>query len=517
MSETEKRGTVKAILIMVFSMFMSRGLGFIRTAVLAGQAGTGTDADAYAFAFLLPDLLNQILAGGVLSVTFIPLFQSLDGDKKAQNRFFSNLFWIGTTIFSLFIVVSYYFTPQLITQIAGDNITESGSLALTIKLTRIILPAQLFFFWGALLNGSQYANKKFFLPSLTPVMYNLGIILGGVFLSPYIGIEGFTWGVVVGAFVGNVILPSFGSFRTGLRLQLHIEPKSALLKEWIIKTLPLIFTLGLAYSNETMARIFGSRSPEGEGALAALNYAYRLFMIFVGIFGQAFAAGIYPFLSKMANENRYDSMEKSLFSVLEKTAIFTILSSALLFVVRYDVVAILYERGEFTGESTIITANALVAYLPGMFFFSAVLLINRLFFAMKATYTTLIISLITLGITIPLYSTVGISLGVTGIGLMGSLAAILSFSLLLFRWKQIYKESNVKSFLFKIGHIIIVSIVAGGVAFGIQQLPLPDESTLLARIIRVSVISVPPLGLALVYFDRVKLLSLRSLLKRNRG
>ncbi len=497
-------------------MFMSRGIGFIRTAVLAGQAGTGTDADAYAFSFMLPDLLNQIMAGGALSVTFIPLFQSLDSNRDAQNRFFSNLFWIGTVVFISAITATWIWTPQLLSMAAGSNIAHGEVFDLTVKLTRIILPAQLFFFWGALLNGVQYANKQFFIPSLTAVIYNIGIIIGGLALTPWIGIDGFAWGVLVGAFVGNVVVQVPAVRKCGVSLIMHVDRKDAMLQEWFIKTIPLILTMGLAFSNELMSRIFGSRSPEGTGALSALNYSYRLFMIFVGMFGQAFAAGIYPFISKLANEKNLAEMEKMLFNVLEKSAALTLTATALLFVVRNDLTSLLFERGSFDASSTKITADALAAYLPGMFFFSGVLLMNRLFFALRQTYTTLIISLITLAITIPVYSTIGLKMGVIGIGLTGSLASFLTFALLLIRWKQIHRESKMKPFIISTVHITIVALVVGAIALALTTIPLPTDQTILWQSVRILVQTVPPFLLALIYYDRTNILSIKSLMRRGR-
>lgn len=514
MGSEEKKGTIKAIIIMMFSMLLSRGIGFARSMVLASQAGTGTDADAYAFSFLLPDLLNQLLAGGVLSVTFIPLFQSLSNDTERQNRFFSNLFWIGTVIFTAGIGITYALTPECIRLSAGKNIPHGEVFDLTVSLTRIILPAQLFFFWGAILNGVQYANKKFFMPSMTPVIYNIGIIVGGVALTPWIGIKGFSWGVVGGAFIGNVIMQVPSVVRMGIRIIPYVNFRDPMMKEWLFKTFPLVLTMGLAFSNELMGRIYGSRSPEGTGALAALNYSYRLFMMFVGIFGQAFAAGIYPFISKMATEKRYDDMETTFFSTLEKTAVLTLTASTLLFAVRYDLTALLFQRGSFTEESTRITAAALAAYLPGMYFFAGVLMTNRLFFALRQTYTTLIISVITLALTIPVYSTIGVKYGVVGIGLTGSLASFVTFALLLLRWRHIYPESKVNKFVLRTVHISIVAIIAGIAAILLGKLPLPDNHTVWAQAIRITIQTVPPLLLALVWFDRQKILPLRSLLRR---
>jgi putative peptidoglycan lipid II flippase len=518
MTKTIQRTAIHAVLIMLVANLLSRVIGLVRTVVLAGVVGTTGEGDAFTFAFLLPDILNQLLAGSVLSVTFIPIFQGFVKGKADDEKweFFSTLFFWGTLLFLIAISVIEVVAPSLLWKFAGENITNSPELfATTVKMTRIILPAQLFFFWGALFNGIQYSEKKFFLPSLTPLVYNIFIILGGVLLAPIVGIEGFAWGVLAGAFLGNVGIQYFGARRSGMEFRAHISPKNQHLIEWFYKTVPLVLGLGLTFSNEFMFRFFASRNGDGEGAIVALNYAYRLVMVMVGLFGQAFAAGIYPFLSKLANENRKDRMEELLISALTKTAALAITAAIIVYFVRFEIIAILFERKAFTAESTALTARAFASYLPGVFFFAAILMVNRLFFAVKKTTIPLITSTISLLITLPLYPILGDKFGVSGIALASSSYSILSFILLVFSWKRYYPQSKLLSLFPRLIKISLIAVAGGLVATLLSKLSLPQfEISTVDRIIRVLVIAGFPFGLCIVGLDRVGILSIRSIVKK---
>ena len=141
----------------------------------------------------------------------------------------------------------------------------------------------------------QYANHRFFLPALAPLCYNLGIIAGGWFLYPYIGVEGFAWGVLIGALVGNFAIQIPGAFRVGLRYKFMFNVRDKDFIHYVAITCPLILGLGMTFSNELFFRFFGSFL--GTGGLASINYSLRTMMPLVGVFGQASGVASYPFLS----------------------------------------------------------------------------------------------------------------------------------------------------------------------------------------------------------------------------
>lgn len=553
MTSSAKKLTFQAILIMFFSNFLSRVIGFVRTATFGSLVGATGEGDAYTFSFLIPEILNHLLAGSALSIAFIPIFQKLneEEDPTVKWKFFSNLFWIGTIVFTVFLCISELFTPQIVQILGGSNLEESkltpiivsqitsfiGSLvdggiieagvatvstsvpaevdvfSLTVKLTRIIIPAQLFFFWGALFNGVQYANKKFFLPSMTPVAYNVFIILLGVILYPYIGVEGFSWGVLAGAFIGNVMLQVYGVKKCGAKLYFHLDIKEKNMREWFIKTLPLMLGVSVVFSNEFMIRKFGAHSSDGEGSIVALDYAYRIFMVLVGLFGQSIAAGIYPFISKLANDNKIREIEELLFPVLYKVAALLLTSSVVIYFLGGDVVSLVFERKAFDQESAIITTKALLGFLPGAFFLAAVLILNRLYYSTKRTITPLVISSLSLLVSLPLYFVLDTIWGVRGIALASSLFAIICFVLLVLYWKRLHKESLVLAMLRKLVAIAIVALLIGGATFTTLQIPFVGELSGIVRIILVSAI----IGsIAIFVYDRMQIISISSIMKKIR-
>lgn len=453
-----------AVLIMVSSNILSRLLGFGRMMVLANVVGLKELMDAFSFSFLLPDILNHILAGSALSITFIPFFQDIFTNKSEKDawRFFSNVLTVGTLMFFIFISFSLIYTKQLVDIFAGDNITgDPEQFSLTIKLTRIIIPAQLFFFWGALLNGVQYANKRFLLPALAPLLYNIGIITGGVLLFPYISIDGFSWGVLAGAFVGNVVIQIPGAFRVGMKYKPYINLKDPQLIKWFIVTVPFILGLAITFSNEFLFRAFGSTSIDGIGAIASLDYSYKAMMFLVGIFGQAFAAGIYPFVSQLAVEKKFKEMNRFIISVLTNIASVAIPVSLLMTVLTENIIAILYQRGKFTSLETVRTAEVFLYYLPGTFFMCASLIIVRAFYSMKSTIIPLIISTSSVLICLPLYFYLGGKFGASGIALSTTFSLGITFFALLTVWKYVYKIES----LFSVFKSFLVIVLVSGVGF----------------------------------------------------
>ena len=171
-------------------MILTKSRASVSRATLSSAAIAPAGEDVAAF--LLPELVNHLLAGGFMSVTFIPIFQRHVAENRRDLAWkaFSNLLTTGTAVLAVTIGLGLVFTENLL-GLMGKQIADPCQLALATRMTRIILPAQFFYYWGALLLAVQYADKRFFVPALAPLLYNVGIILGGVALAPFIGIEGF--------------------------------------------------------------------------------------------------------------------------------------------------------------------------------------------------------------------------------------------------------------------------------------------------------------------------------------
>jgi putative peptidoglycan lipid II flippase len=213
-----------ASFIMMASVFASRIIGLVREMAIAWTGGTGPEVDAYQIAFALPEILNHVVASGFLSITFIPVFARYLSQGRENKGFevFSLVFNGFGLILISGISAGIIWAPFFVHMLA-PGITDPATFDLAVRMTRIILPAQFFFFAGGLFMAVQFTKEKFLIPALAPLIYNLGIICGGVFLYPHLGMEGFAWGVLGGAFAGNFLLQWAGAVKQGLKFRFAID------------------------------------------------------------------------------------------------------------------------------------------------------------------------------------------------------------------------------------------------------------------------------------------------------
>ena len=422
---------------MMASVFLSRVVGLFREMVIAHIGGAGAAVDAYQVAFVIPDILNHVVASGFMSVTFIPIFSRYLADNREDDGWV--VFSIILNCFGCFlvalIIVAVVLTPQLIALIA-PGLKNPDTIANAVKMTRIILPAQLFFFVGGLLMAVQFSKEKFFIPALAPLLYNLGIISGGLILGPWIGMEGFAWGVLIGAFCGNLFIQFFGVRQTGLKYFFNFDLGHPALKQYVFLTLPLMIGLTMTFSTEFFFRLFGSFLPQG--SIAVLNYGLRIMLILVGLFGQAVGTASYPFLARLVAENKLNEMNKLLNNTLRFLAM-VIPFSVLLMVLRTEVVRIIFQRGKFDAAATALTAEVLIYLLIGTFAFAAYTVVVRGYFASQNTLFPALYGTIVVIVSVPLYLLGMNLLGVRGVALAVSVSGILQVTVLYALWN---KRSN---------------------------------------------------------------------------
>jgi putative peptidoglycan lipid II flippase len=452
-----------AAIIMMASVLLSKVIGLIREMILAKYGGTTYEMDAYVTSFIIPEMLNHFLAGGFLSLTFIPIFQKYlaEGRENDAWKSFSNLLNLGTLVFLIAIPTTMFLAPDVL-MLLGPHIRQSENHELTVRLTRIILPAQLFFYWGAFFSAVQMAQKRFFLPALAPLGYNGGIIVGGMILGPRFGIEGFAWGVVAGAFIGNIAIQLPGAIKAGMRFQLHYDIRHPDVKLYIVKTLPLILGLGMSFSTEFFFRFFGSYL--SEGGTSSVNYALRTMMIVVAVFGQASGVAFFPFLSRLAVENKFNEMTKLLNTILNKIALYLIPISALLIVLSRQIISLLYERGKFDAQSTAETAAVFTIYCLGSFAYSASIIISRSFYAMQNMLLPMTVNTgVALGI-IPLYIYMISIAGTVGIAIAAITGMTIQFIIFYAFWNKRYGSlQKVKEETMQLLKITAISSVAAGI------------------------------------------------------
>ncbi len=467
-----------ASLIMMASVFASRVIGVFREMAIAGFGGINAGVDAYQIAFIIPEILNHIVASGFLSITFIPIFAhylSLNREDEGYKVFSIIINTFGLLLLC-FIVVTLIWAPEIV-NVFVPGIQDPEIFALAVKMTRIIIPAQFFFFCGGLFMAIQFANEKFFIPALAPLIYNLSIICGGLLLGPFIGMEGFAWGVLAGAFIGNFAIQIIGARKLGIRYYPIISFIHPDLIKYIKLTLPLMIGLTMTFSTEILLKFFGSYLEEG--SIAAMNYALRVMFILVGLFGQAIGVASYPFMAKLAQKGDISGLNDLLNNTLK--FIFLLIPVSILFMIlSHEIITILFQRGQFTTQATIVTAGILPFFMFGAFAFSAQTIVSRGFYATQNTIFPAVFTTLCVVLTLPLIFWLMKTMGVRGVALGLSLSVIIQAIILFECWSKKSSNSGKKEVYLFFLKIVSMSLIIGFTLFmtkyGMKN--LFDQSTL---------------------------------------
>jgi putative peptidoglycan lipid II flippase len=427
-----------ASLIMMASVFLSRITGLIREQVIAYVGGISGGVDAYQVSFIIPEILNHFVASGFLSVTFIPIFSRyLVRDKEEDGwQVFSIILTGFGSIILLLAFVTCFFAHDFV-KILAPGLNDPRLIERAVRMTRIIIPAQFFFFSGGMLMAVQFAKEKFFIPALSPLIYNFGIICGGIVLGTRIGIEGFSWGVLLGAFIGNFMVQIWGAKKAGMRFTLNFDFMHPDLWLYIRVTFPLMIGLTMGFSTEFLFRFFGSYLPRG--SIASLNYGLRTMFMLVGFFGQAVGVASFPFMARLAAENDIQEMNRLLNNTLRYMAL-AIPLSVLVIVLRQQTVVVLFQRGRFDAAATDLTSQVLVFLMIGAFAFSAQPIVVRGYYALQNTLFPAVYGTAAVLLSIPVYIAGMLKMGAGGVALAISVSAIFQVVLLYVLWNK--KSSN---------------------------------------------------------------------------
>jgi len=381
----------KAALVVSAGILLSRVLGMLRNVALAGLLGNTAEGDAFQAAFVIPDVLFYLMAGGYLTVTFIPIMSRhiVRGDPEEGHRAFAAVFRPVAAAMVVLTVLAMIFAESL-TDLVYPRF-DTMQIGEVTRLTRIVLPAQVFFVLGSLWMAVQYAHQKFAIPAVAPVIYNLGIIAGGLisWATGTTSAAGFAWGAVGGAFVGNFALQWYGARRVGLRWVGRVPLRHPALREYLLLAIPLMLGQSIAVLDEQFVRLFGQLTEEG--GISALTYARRLNMLPVGVIAQTAGVAAYPFLARLVEEGRLQEMAATVTKTIRYTIFISAPAVAAIVALSQPAVRVVYERGEFGSQDTVLTATALVLYGLSIPAWGAHQIYARGFYARRQMWTPVII------------------------------------------------------------------------------------------------------------------------------
>lgn len=385
---SRQTGIKKATLIMIVFVLISRVLGLIRDRFLAGFFGASVDLDIYFTAFRIPDLVYSIIFAGGITVSFLPIFSEyFRKDKEEAWKITNYVLNIFLLFYFLVFFVFLAFTPQLVSYLAPGF--DSLAQAKTVELTRLVFLSVFFFGLSSILTAILNYFNLFLAYSLAPILYNLGIILGIVFLSPHWGIFGAGLGVVFGSFLHFLVqLP--GARSSGFKYQAVFSFSHKAIKEFFLMIGPRIFSSSSVQFSLVIITLIASGI--GEGAISVFNLSNNLRYLPIGVIGIPFATAAFPALSKLWTAKRKEEFRERFRMVFSSVLYFSFPVGALMFLLRKPIVSIVFQTGAFKGTAVEITAACL-----GLYFLSTAAqclapIILRGFFSLKDSLTPALIS-----------------------------------------------------------------------------------------------------------------------------
>lgn len=418
-----------AVVIMA-TVVLSKILGLVRDRLLAHLFPPDITEIFFA-AFRLPDLIFQLLILGALSVAFIPVFtESLEEkSKEAAFEMARSILNVALLIFISITVFIYIFAPALTATIIVPGFTQSRQIQV-VELTRIILLGQIILVVGSFFIGILQSFQRFIIPAFASVFYNLGIILGIIFLHQSLGIKGAAIGVLIGAVFHTLIqLPLILSM--GFKFKLPAKLFHPGVKE--ILRLMSMRTIGLAAEqiNETVGVALASMT--SIGSLTYLTFAQHLQVVPIGLFGATLAQAALPVLSSERARGKIEEFKITLLTTMHQILFLALPATAILIVIRIPVVRLVFGASQFDWQATVLTGATLAFLSVGLSSQAVSLLFVRGFYALKDTKTPVLVSLgvVLTNIILSVYFITYLKLPIWGIGLANSISALLS-GLLLF-------------------------------------------------------------------------------------
>jgi putative peptidoglycan lipid II flippase len=408
------------VLLSVFAL-LSRIVGLARDKYIAYTFGAGAGTDAYNVAFQLPDLINYLLIGGAASISFVTILsryreadQHEEGDEALSVILNTMLLVLGGAI-----LIAEFFVPVYTRFFFPGSPAES---ALCTHMTRILLPGQLFFFAGGVLAAVALVRKQFTYQAVSPLVYTLGIIFGGVFFSRTLGISSLAWGALAGAFAGPFLVNGYAAVRAGVRYRPKLDFSNPGLRSWVLMSLPLMLGVTVVFMDNIILTWFAKHSA---GDISRLMYAKRLFTAPMAIIGQAAGAASLPFFASLHSRNLLNDYASAVNRAVSRILSVALLLSAGMFALARPGVDLIFRGGSFNRADSHLTALYFAIFTVSLALWASQAIYSRAFFAAGETFSPMLAGTIITVISIPIYWLLHRRFGVIGLAWASNLAILI--------------------------------------------------------------------------------------------
>lgn len=464
----EGRGRRLALSTAIFSAAtgLSRVLGLVREIVARGYFGVeGAGINAFTVAFQVPNLVRALVADAALSSAFVPVFSELleRGERQRAWRVASSLFWLMLLALTA-LTAAFILAAPLVMRLFGYE-TE-----LAVGLSRVLFPIVALLGVSGIVVGILNSYDHFSVPALTPVAWNLVIIAGLAVGVPLAGSESaelyvYAASILLGTFV-QVLLPFPWLRGRDDRLRVLIDWRDPAVRRVFVLMGPVMLGLGLINFNAILGTLFASRLIDRDLAPAAIDAAFRVYMLPQGMFSVAVATVLFPALARFAARADMSGFRGTVGTGIGQIAFLLVPSSVVCAVLAEPIVRVLYERGEFDPHETDVVAAALAAFSVGLAFNGFMLMLNRAFFSLQAPAVPTWVAGGNLAFNTLLFAVL-YRVGVWGIPLAISLANLAGSAALLWLLRRRLGSLGVAAMARTLGRVALASALLAAVAFGL--------------------------------------------------
>ena len=377
----EISGLHQAAYLLGFFALGSQFLALIRDRILAAHFGATSTLDIYYAAFRIPDFIF-ITVGSMVSVSVLIPFMMEKFEKDSDNgrEFIGNIF----SFFFFFIVLTcaivFFFVPQLSRYLFPGF--DAGSLAKVVSLTRILLLSPIFLGLSNIFGTLTQAYRRFFLYSLSPILYNLGIIFGIIFLYPAFGLPGLAYGVIIGAFFHFAIqIPLIAEHKMLPRFRLKYNLKD--IKRVLFVSVPRTFTLGS--DNISMIFLVSFASLMTAGSIAVFNFSFNLQSVPLAIIGVSYSLAAFPVLIQSFLTKDMKKFVEQMVNSARHIIFWSVPVVTMFIVLRAQIIRVILGSGQFNWYDTRLTAACLAIFAASIIFQNMTLLFVRAYYAVGVT------------------------------------------------------------------------------------------------------------------------------------
>ena len=433
-----------ATLLLSFVALLSKVISLVRVKYIALMLGRTDAADAFNAMFQLPDTISYFLIGGATSITFVTMLTRYreSGREEEGEEALSVIFTTMMLVLTIAIVLAEILAPYYVLLAFPGYSLKAAKFALCIHLTRIILPGQAFFFGGGVFAAFLLTRKRFTLQAFAPLIYNAGMIVGGVLLFHWLGVASLAWGALAGVILGPFAINGLEARRAGMRLKLKLDFQNEGLRQWLRLTLPLILGFSLVTVDSWIILHFASRI---EGAVTLLSNAKQVFSVPQAL-GQAAGAASLPFLASLysrkdeAGDADRAPFARSVNESVSRIAAVSLLLSSWMIAMAGPAVDLVFRGGLFQRQDAHAMALYFAIFSGSLCFWSAQAIYARAFYATGNTVTPMIASTLVTLASLPVYEVLFHRYGPPGLAYasdIGITFQTLVFGLLLHRGKLV--------------------------------------------------------------------------------